>query len=46
MKKGADRRHENLPITDEIALLISGKEDKSDSREIILITRPARDIPN
>jgi hypothetical protein len=46
IKKKADRRRENLPVIDEIALLIPGKKDKSGSREIIFITRPARDIPN
>jgi hypothetical protein len=46
MEKGADRRRENLPIADEIALLISSKEDKPDSREVILIARPARDTSN
>jgi hypothetical protein len=33
MKKGADRRRENLPVADEIALLIPGKEDKPGSPE-------------
>jgi hypothetical protein len=28
MKKGVDRRRENLPVADEIALLIPGEEDK------------------
>jgi hypothetical protein len=46
IEKGADRRRENLLIVDEIALLISGEKDKSDSREIILTARPARDTPN
>jgi hypothetical protein len=46
MEKGADRRRENLPVADEIALLISGEEDKPDSREVILTARPARDTPN
>jgi hypothetical protein len=46
MEKGADRRRENLPVADEIALLISGKEDKPGSREVILTARPARDTPN
>jgi hypothetical protein len=46
MEKGADRRRENLPVADEIALLILGKEDKPGSREVILTARPARDTPN
>jgi hypothetical protein len=46
MKKKADRRRENLLIADEIALLISDKEDKPGSRKVILTARPARDIPN
>ena len=33
MEKGADRRRENLSVADEIALLISGKKNKPDSRE-------------
>jgi hypothetical protein len=46
MKKGADRRRENLPVADEIALLILNKKNKPDSREIIFTARPARDISN
>jgi hypothetical protein len=46
MEKGADRYRENLPVTDEIALLILDKEDKPGSREIIFTARPARDTPN
>jgi hypothetical protein len=46
MEKGADRRRENLLVANEIVLLISGEEDRSDSREIILIARSARDVPN
>jgi hypothetical protein len=46
MEKEADRRRENLPVTDKIALLIPGKEDKPGSREVILTARPARDTPN
>jgi hypothetical protein len=46
MKKGADRRRENLLIVDEIVLLISDKKNKSDSRKVILTARPARDILN
>jgi hypothetical protein len=46
MEKGADRRRENLPVVDEIALLIPGEKDKPGSREIIFIARPARDTPN
>ena len=33
MEKGADRRRENLPVADEIALLIPGEKDKPGSRE-------------
>jgi hypothetical protein len=33
MEKKADRRRENLLITDEIALLILDKKDKPGSRE-------------
>jgi hypothetical protein len=33
MEKGADRRRENLPVADEIALLIPDKKDKPGSRE-------------
>ena len=33
MEKEADRRRENLPVADEIALLIPGEEDKPSNRE-------------
>jgi hypothetical protein len=33
IKKGADRRRENLPVADEIVLLIPDEKDKPDSRE-------------
>jgi hypothetical protein len=46
MKKEADKRRENLPVADEIALLILDEKDKPGSREVILIARPARDTPN
>jgi hypothetical protein len=46
MEKGANRRRENLPVADEIALLILSEEDKLGSREVILTARPARDILN
>jgi hypothetical protein len=41
MKKEADRRRENLPVINEIALLILNEENKPDSREIIFIARGA-----
>jgi hypothetical protein len=46
MEKEADKRRENLPVADEIALLISGKEDRPGNREVILTARSARDAPN
>jgi hypothetical protein len=46
MEKGADRRRENLPVANEIALLIPGEEDRPGSREVILTARSARDAPN
>jgi hypothetical protein len=46
MEKKVDRRRENLLVINEIALLISGKKDRSGSREIILTARFARDIPD
>jgi hypothetical protein len=46
MKKGADRRRENLLVANEIALLIPGEKDRPGSREIIFIARSARDTPN
>jgi hypothetical protein len=46
IKKGVDRRRENLLVADEIALLILDEENKPDSQKVILIARPARDIPN
>jgi hypothetical protein len=33
MEHGADQRRENLPMADEVALLISGEKDKPGSRE-------------
>jgi hypothetical protein len=41
MKKGADKRRENLLVIDEIALLILNEEDKPDSQEIIFTVRGA-----
>jgi hypothetical protein len=46
MEKGVDRRRENLPVANEIALLIPGEKDRPGSREIIFLTRPARDAFN
>jgi hypothetical protein len=46
MEKGADKRRENLLVTDEIALLIPGEKDKPGSREVILTARSARDALN
>jgi hypothetical protein len=42
INKGADRRRENLPIINKIALLIPGKNNKSENRDLILIKRSAR----
>jgi hypothetical protein len=46
MEHGADQRRENLPMADEIALLLLNKENNRPRREIILTTRPARDTFN
>ena len=46
MEHGADQRRENLPVADEIALLLPGEENDRPQREIILTARPARDAPN
>jgi hypothetical protein len=46
MEHGTDQRRENLPVADEVALLIPNEKDKPDSREVILTARPARDTPN
>jgi hypothetical protein len=46
IEKKADRRRENLPVADEIALLIPGEKDKSGNRKVILTARLTRDIPN
>jgi hypothetical protein len=46
MEHGADQRRENLPVADEVALLLPGKENDRPRREIILTARPARDAPN
>lgn len=42
MEKGADRRRENLPTGNEVALLIPEEEDKPGGRDLILAHRPAR----
>jgi hypothetical protein len=44
IEHGADQRRENLPVADEIALLLPGEENDRPRREIILTARPARDI--
>jgi Helitron helicase-like domain at N-terminus len=41
MEKGADRRHENLPTTDELALLIPEEEDKPGGPDLIFEHRLA-----
>jgi hypothetical protein len=46
MEKGADKRRENLPMADEIALLIPGEKDRPSNRKVIFIARSARDAPN
>jgi hypothetical protein len=46
MEHGADQRRENLPMADEIALLLPSKENDRPRREIILTARPARDASN
>ena len=46
MEHGADQRRENLPVADEVALLLPGEENDRPRREIILTARPARDTPN
>jgi hypothetical protein len=46
MKYGTDQRRENLSVTDEVALLLLGKENDRPRREIILTARPARDAPD
>jgi hypothetical protein len=42
MKKGADRRRENLFIAHEIAFLISEKNNRPGNRNLILIKRSTR----
>jgi hypothetical protein len=46
MEHGTDQRRENLPMADEIALLLPNKENDRPRREIILTARPARDVPD
>jgi hypothetical protein len=46
MEYGADQRRENLPVADEVALLLLGEENDRPRREIILTARPARDVLN
>jgi hypothetical protein len=46
MEYSINQRRENLPVTDEIALLLLDKKNNRSRREIILTARPARDAPN
>jgi hypothetical protein len=46
INKSVDRRCENLSIINEIALLISGKNNKLGNRDLILIKRSARSAIN
>ena len=46
IKKGADRRRENLPTVNKITLLISKKNNQTPGRDLVLIlktNRPATD---
>ena len=46
IKKGVDRRRENLPTTNEIALLISEEDSQAPGRDLVLTLktdRPAAD---
>ncbi len=46
MEKGADRRRENLPTTNKIALLIFEENGQTPGRDLVLtlkINRPAAD---
>ena len=42
MKKGVDRRCENLPTTDKIILLISKKNGQAPGRDLIFILKVDR----
>jgi hypothetical protein len=46
MEYGTDQRRENLPVADEIALLLPGEKNDRSQREIILTARLARDTAN
>jgi hypothetical protein len=46
MEYGINQRRENLPVTNEIALLLPGEKNDRPRREIILTARPARDALN
>jgi hypothetical protein len=46
MEYNTNQRRENLPVTDEIALLLLSEENNRPQREIILTARPGRDAPN
>jgi hypothetical protein len=46
IEHGTDQRRENLPMADEIALLLLDEENDRPRREIILTARPARDALN
>ncbi len=42
MEKGVDRRRENLPTTNEIALLIFEKDGQAPGRDLVFILRADR----
>jgi hypothetical protein len=46
MEHGANQRRENLPMVNEVALLLLGEKNDRPRREIILTARPARDTPD
>ena len=46
MEHGTDQRRENLPVTDEIALLLPNEKNDRPQREIILTARLTRDTAN
>ena len=42
MESGADRRRENLPTSDEVAVILADEFDGASRRDIVLAVRPPR----
>ena len=45
LERGADRRRENLPTADEVAIILPDEREEGSSRDIVLARRDARGAP-